>query len=233
MDYGAHGLGVGWWGQDGAGDGEVVRREETLESGEEEGGVGGGVEVEIDCVEAVEVFGLVAGVVGGEAEVGGGLGRERGEGIDCDGEEGGVLVVVGYEDVVQGWTGLVGVYGGAWGELTAIECVLVWRPGRIGDLDARSSLSGILVKVEVGAFVKAVVRRLCGRRAVEVVDVGEAVVYCQYTASLSIYKMRSSYSQCRSDFFARMSSHRGFSPAGLRGAGFALSWATMYMKLCL
>lgn len=66
-------------------------------------------------MEAVEVFSLVAGVVGGEAEVVWGLGGERGEGIDGDGEEGGMLVIVGYEDIVQGWEGLVGVCGGAMG----------------------------------------------------------------------------------------------------------------------
>lgn len=116
LDYGAHGLGVGWWGENGAGDGEVGGREEALEGCEEEGGVGVGVEVEVDGVEAVEVFGFVAGVVGGEAEVGGGLGGEGGKDVDGDGEEGGVLVVVGYEDVVEGWEGLVGVDRGAGGD---------------------------------------------------------------------------------------------------------------------
>lgn len=105
LDYGAHGLGVGGGRGNGACDGEVGGREEALEGGEEEGGVGGGVEVEVDCVEAVEVLGLIAWVVGGEAEVGLGLGRERREGINRDGEQGWVLVVVGYVDVVEGWVG--------------------------------------------------------------------------------------------------------------------------------
>jgi hypothetical protein len=187
LDYRAHGLGMGWWGEYGAGDGEVVGGEEALEGGEEEGSVGGGVEVDVDGVEAVEVFILIAGIVGGEAEVGLGLGRERGEGIDGDGEEGGVLVVVGYEDVVQGWEGLGGVYRGDRRGLTAVKGVLVWRSCCIGDLDTCTSLCRILVEVEVGAFVKAVVRRLCSRRPVEVVDIGEAVVSCQSMASLLIY----------------------------------------------
>ena len=182
---------MGWWGEYGSGDCEVVGGKEALEGGEEEGSVGGGVEVDVDGVEAVEVFILVAGVVGWQAEVGLGLGRERGEGIDGDGEEGGVLVVVGYEDVVQGWEGLGGVYGGVRRGLTAVEGVLVWRSCCIGDLDTCSSLCGILVEVEVGAFVKAMVRWLCSRRAVEVVDIGEAVVSCQYMVSIWIYgKMR-------------------------------------------
>lgn len=106
---------MGGWREDGAGDGEVVGGEEALEGRDEEGGVGGSVEVEVDAVEAVEVFGLVAGVVGGEAELGLGLGGKRGEGVDGDGDKRGVLVIVGYEDVVEGWWGLVGVYGGARG----------------------------------------------------------------------------------------------------------------------
>ena len=127
----------------------MVRGEEALEGGEEEGGVGGCVEVEVDCVEAVEVFSLIAGVVGGEAEVGGGLGRKGREGVNGDGEEGGMLVIVGYEDVVKSWQGLVGVYVGATEGLTAIECILVWRSCRIGDLDTCSSLRRVLVKIEI------------------------------------------------------------------------------------
>lgn len=53
---------------------------------------------------------------------------------------------------------------------------MVGRAGRVGDLYAAALAYGIVVEVDIGAFVEAVVRGLLGWWGDVVVDVCEAVI---------------------------------------------------------
>lgn len=59
--------------------------------------------------------------------------------------------------------------------LTPIEGILIFLTWIVGDLNATSSLSGILEKINVGTLVEAMMARLNVFRAVEVVDVSKTV----------------------------------------------------------
>lgn len=58
---------------------------------------------------------------------------------------------------------------------STVECILVWRSWIIGNLDSRLVLSGIVVDVQVGTLVKAMMERLWGRRSEVVMDVGKTM----------------------------------------------------------
>lgn len=58
--------------------------------------------------------------------------------------------------------------------LTAIKSILLFCPRAVGHLDARPPLICILEEIDIRALVKAVVWRIVGRRAVEVMHVSEA-----------------------------------------------------------
>lgn len=59
--------------------------------------------------------------------------------------------------------------------LTSVEGILLRCPSVIRYLNAGSSLGGILEEVEIRAFIKSVMRRLCCGSSIEVVDICEAV----------------------------------------------------------
>lgn len=56
-------------------------------------------------------------------------------------------------------------------KLTAVECILVLSARVIRNLKTGATVIGILEQVDVGALVKAVVRRIGVRWAVEVVKI--------------------------------------------------------------
>ena len=63
--------------------------------------------------------------------------------------------------------------------LTPVEGILVFLTWIVGNLNAASSLSRILKKINVGALVEAMMARLDVFRAVEVVNVSKAVTGSQ------------------------------------------------------
>lgn len=79
--------------------------EDALEGVDEELCVGSCPEVDVEGVQAVEIFGLVARVVGRETPVVGFLcgwaSGGDGEGVNGDGYEVGVLVVIGDFDLIE------------------------------------------------------------------------------------------------------------------------------------
>lgn len=72
----------------------------------------------------------------------------------------------------------------AWylGTLTASKGILLWRAGVVGNLYTPALSYGVVVQVDIGALVEAVVRGLLGWRGDVVVDVCEAV-----TVSMCVY----------------------------------------------
>jgi hypothetical protein len=62
----------------------------------------------------------------------------------------------------------------AGGRLTARKCVLLWCSRMVGDFNAATLLHRVVVEVDIGAFVEAVVRGFDGGWGEVVVDVCEA-----------------------------------------------------------
>jgi hypothetical protein len=61
------------------------------------------------------------------------------------------------------------------GGLTARKRILLWCSRMVGDFNAAALLHGVVVEVDIGAFVEAVVRGFDGWWGEVVVDVCEAV----------------------------------------------------------
>lgn len=114
--------------------------------------------VNVDGMQRVVVDVLVGGVVGGKVPLVlvGRLGN--------DGERDHAAVLVGVGD--------------GSGIKKAVKGVLALGAGIVGNLDARAALLRILKEIDVRALVEAVVRRVVGLRAVEVMDVSEALCVC-------------------------------------------------------
>jgi hypothetical protein len=140
-------------------------------------------QVDIDGMQPVHVFALVHRVGRGEVPLRGdlvGTGRPTvirvAEAVDGQGEEARVLVRVLDADCVQLWYHWVSSslpVAGTW-LLTTREGILLRRPGVVRDFDAPALLDGVVVEVDIGALVEAVVRRLVSRRGEIVVDVCKA-----------------------------------------------------------
>lgn len=60
-----------------------------------------------------------------------------------------------------------------------VECILFRRSWVIGDLDSRLILRGIMVDIQVGTFIKAMMKWLWGWRREIVVDVRETIAISQ------------------------------------------------------
>ena len=58
--------------------------------------------------------------------------------------------------------------------LTPVKGVLIICPWMVRNLDAGARLGCILKQIDVGSLVEAVMRRVIGRRPVEIVDVSVA-----------------------------------------------------------
>lgn len=143
---------------------QLVRLHDPPQRVVEQVGVVGGPEVQVERVQPVHVAALVHGVGRGKAPLRAVLlrsarrtGALAGEAVDGEGEEARVLVRVVDADRVE----------------LAGEGILLWRARMVRDLDAARPPYGVVVEVDVGALVEAVVRRLLVGRGDVVVHVGE------------------------------------------------------------
>jgi hypothetical protein len=157
------------------------RREHTPDSIDKLTCVMGSPEVDVKGVELVVVLVLVVRVVGGQMPIVVSLDLADGK---C--HKASVLVRVADVDSIEVWR--IGIPSASTlhhrsrqekrlkskAVLTAVKCVLVIGPRMVCDLQAGAPLVRILEKVNVRPLVEPVMRRVVGRRSVEVVDVSVA-----------------------------------------------------------
>jgi hypothetical protein len=163
---------------------ELVWLQDSSQRVVEESGILRGPEVYVEGVQPVHVLGLVGGVMRREVPLGGVLlgtlcrtGALAAEAIDSQGEEAGMLVRVLYSDRLKLYTtnNVSSLLQTPWlGKHTASKGILVWCARVVCNFNATRLPYGVMVEVDIGAFVEAVVRGLLGRRGNVVVDVCKA-----------------------------------------------------------